>query len=236
MPDFTRLEKTLNHEFRQPELLRQAFIHRSYLNEHPELQLEHNERLEFLGDAVLELVVTEYLYERYPSRAEGELTAYRAALVNADTLSELAVELSFNEYLLLSKGEAKDSGRARQTILANTIEAVIGALHLDGGYAVAQAFIARYLFPKTDSIVEHHRYRDAKSLFQEQAQAKRDITPAYKLLGAIGPDHNKLFTVGLYLGSELVAKGSGPSKQRAEQDAAQSALEKFKWQLPPSRS
>ncbi len=215
--------------FREATLLKQAFVHRSYLNEHPEIKLDHNERLEFLGDAILELVVTEYLYNKYPRKAEGELTAIRAALVNADTLGQLATEMGFNDYLLLSRGEAKDNGRARQVILANTFEAVVGAIYLDQGYEPAKRFIANFLFAKTDEIVAKNLWVDAKSYFQERAQADYDATPVYRVLSETGPDHNKVFTVAVAVGAEQIAVGHGPSKQRAEQDAARNGLIKLGW-------
>ena len=215
--------------FNQPKLLEQAFIHRSYLNEHRDYELEHNERLEFLGDAVLELVVTDYLFGKYPERSEGELTSFRAALVNTVTLSETADELKLNDYLLLSKGEARDNGRARQAILADTFEAVIGAIYLDQGYASARDFIARQLFGKTEEIVKKNLWQDPKSVFQEKAQENMSITPSYQVMKAVGPDHNKRFTIGLYLANELVAEGEGHSKQEAEQEAAQKGLVRKGW-------
>lgn len=229
MPDFATLENRISCQFKNADLLKQALIHRSYLNEHPEIKLDHNERLEFLGDAVLELVVTEFLFAKYPNRPEGELTAFRAALVNAETLSEVAEEMGLGDYLLLSRGEAKDNGRARRMILANTIEAVIGAIYLDQGYESAKRLVAKFLFPKMDVIVAQNLWQDSKSAFQERAQAVRDVTPTYQVLSSIGPDHSKTFTVGLYLGEELVAKGEGPSKQRAEQEAARAGLQKMGW-------
>jgi len=215
--------------FNQPKLLEQAFIHRSYLNEHRDYELEHNERLEFLGDAVLELVVTDYLFGKYPERSEGELTSFRAALVNTVTLSETADALKLNDYLLLSKGEARDNGRARQAILADTFEAVIGAIYLDQGYASARDFIARQLFGKTEEIVKKNLWQDPKSVFQEKAQENMSITPSYQVMKAVGPDHNKRFTIGLYLANELVAEGEGHSKQEAEQEAAQKGLVRKGW-------
>jgi ribonuclease-3 len=184
---------------------------------------------------VLGVVLTDYLYHKYPNRDEGELTAYRAALVNAETLGTVAAELGVNDHLLLSRGEAKDNGRARQVILANTFEAIVGAMYLDQGYAAAQIFIGKYLLPLTDEIVAKKLWVDAKSYFQEQAQELRDITPTYKVLSELGPDHDKVFTVGLYLGSELVAKGQGPSKQRAEQEAARAGLAANGWDLQNER-
>lgn len=215
--------------FIRPELLEQAFVHRSYINEHRDYGLEHNERLEFLGDAVLELVVTDYLFGKYPERSEGELTSFRAALVNTVTLSETADELKLNDYLLLSKGEARDNGRARQAILADTFEAVIGAIYLDQGYDSARDFIARQLFGKTEEIVKKNLWQDPKSVFQEKAQENMSITPSYQVMKAVGPDHNKCFTIGLYLADELVAQGEGHSKQEAEQEAAQKGLAAKGW-------
>lgn len=218
-------------KFNNPELLRQAFTHRSYLNEHPEIKSGHNERLEFLGDAVLELATTEYLYAKYPEANEGELTAYRAALVNAETLANVAEEAGMNDQLLLSRGEQKDNGRARSVILANTFESVVGAVFLDQGYAAAREFIAGQLFPKTETMVKNQLWQDAKSLFQEKAQSLFNITPTYRMLSETGPDHDKIFTIGLYLGEDLVAEGVGPSKQRAEQEAARIGLLVKNWHV-----
>ncbi len=207
----------------------QAFLHRSYLNENKGLKMDHNERLEFLGDAVLELVVTEYLYGKYPKKPEGDLTSYRAALVNTNTLSSVANTLNMNEFLLLSKGEARDTGRARQYILANTFESFVGALYLDQGYETTRDFIAKNLFPLTDEIVAKGLWQDSKSRFQEIAQEKVGVTPQYKTVQEIGPDHAKNFVVGVYLKDEFVGEGEGKSKQEAEQEAAQKALEARNW-------
>ena len=228
-PDFNILANKFDWHFKQPALLAQAFTHRSYINEHPSEGLSHNERLEFLGDAVLELVVTSFLYQQYPQATEGDLTAYRSALVNTDTLASAASELGLNDYLRLSKGEARDTGRARAVILANTFESVVGALFLDLGYVTATDFITKYLLPRASKIINDESWHDAKSLFQERAQAKMSITPHYQVLSEEGPDHDKVFTVGLYLGEELAATGTGPSKQRAEQEAAKQALEAKGW-------
>ena len=214
--------------FNNPELLEQAFTHRSYLNEHEGEDLVHNERLEFLGDAVLELVITDLLFKNYPQANEGDLTAYRAALVNTDTLGAAASDLGLNNYLRLSKGEARDTGRARLVILANAFESLVGALFLDRGYDIAADFIKQALWPRAAKIVEDQSWQDTKSLFQERAQAKSGVTPHYQVLTEVGPDHDKTFTVGLYLGTEQVATGTGPSKQRAEQEAAKQALANFK--------
>lgn len=222
--------KSIGLTFSNKDLIKQAFIHRSYLNEHKEVLLPHNERLEFLGDAILELVVTAYLFEKYPDKPEGELTALRAALVNTVSISEAAKNLGMNDYLLLSRGEAKDTGRARQYILANTFEAVIGAIYLDQGYGAAQAFIADNLFTKAEKIVSEQLWQDAKSYFQEKAQDAYSMTPSYQVLAEVGPDHNKRFTVGLYIGEEQIATGEGHSKQEAEQDAAQKGLKAKGWE------
>ena len=210
-------------------LLREAFTHRSYLNEHRGTNMKHNERLEFLGDAVLELVITEYLFAKYPDEPEGKLTAYRSALVNTNSIAEAANYWNMNEYLLLSRGESKDMGRARQYILANTFEAVIGAIFLDSGYDTAKEFIAKSLFDQLDEIVGKRLWQDAKSQFQEEAQERTGITPNYEVVKESGPDHDKNFEVGVYIGSELVAKGEGRSKQDAEQKAAEEGLKKKGW-------
>lgn len=229
MKDFELLEQKLGFHFKNKDLLKQAFIHRSYLNENPKLRLEQNERLEFLGDAVLELVVTEHLYKKFPENAEGELTNWRASLVNAKILSLLAEELGFNNFLLLSRGESKELGKARQYILANTFEAFIGALYLDLGYDESARFIKEYLLFKLPEIIEKKLYKDAKSHFQEEAQEKVGTTPAYKVMKEWGPDHQKKFTVGVFLNDEEVAEGEGYSKQEAEEEAAKAALEKKRW-------
>ena len=214
--------------FKSKTLLKQAFTHRSYLNEHKGFG-EHNERLEFLGDAVLELIVSEFLFHKYPTKPEGELTAYRAALVNTVSISGVAQELGMNDFLLLSKGEAKDKGRARQYILANAFEALIGALYLDSGYETAKKFIADQLFHKTDAVVAGRLWQDAKSKLQELAQEKQGITPTYQVMSQSGPDHDKVFLVGAFIGTERLATGEGRSKQEAEQDAAQKALAAKGW-------
>src|SRR3989344_1458642 len=227
--DFGTFETKIGYVFKDKRLLAQAFTHRSYLNENRAAGLDHNERLEFLGDAVLELAVTKFLYPKYPKKPEGELTAYRAALVNTQSISEAGTKLGINEYLLLSRGEAKDTGRARQIILANAFEALIGSIYLDGGYDAAQKFIADQLFEKTDEVVEKRVWQEAQSRLQEIAQELSGITPKYELLNQSGPDHNKQFVVGAYIGSEKIATGEGHSKQEAEQDAAQKALAAKGW-------
>jgi len=229
MIQFSDFEKKTGVIFKDKNLLKQAFIHRSYINENGASALSHNERLEFLGDAVLELVVTDFLYKKYPNYTEGELTAVRSALVNAIIISEIAGEVGMNDYLLLSKGEAKDFGKARQYILANTFEAFIGAMYLDQGYDTVDKFIAKNLLLKTEEIVKKKLWRDAKSLVQEKAQEFVSVTPLYKVLHESGPDHDKHFTVGVYFGGELITEGKGKSKQEAEQSAALSALKLKNW-------
>lgn len=229
MIDFSKFEKKLNLKFKNKKLLMQGFCHRSYLNENPDAELANNERLEFLGDAVLELVITEYLYKKYPEKSEGELTNWRASLVNAKILGELAQELGFNDFLLLSKGEAKELGKGRQYILANTFEALIGALYLDQGIKSCEKFIEKYLIKKLPEIIEKGLFKDAKSSFQEEAQEKVGITPIYKVLKEWGPDHARHFIIGVFLNQELVAQGEGSSKQEAENEAAKNGLKVKKW-------
>ncbi|MEK7579131.1 MAG: ribonuclease III [Patescibacteria group bacterium] len=229
MSDFASFEKHIDYTFVDKGLLESAFTHRSYVNEHRGGKLSHNERLEFLGDAVLELVVTEFLYKKYPQKTEGDLTSYRAGLVNTSTLSTVSTGLGMNEYLRLSKGEAKDIGRARQYILANTFEAFVGALYLDGGYDVASRFIHAHLLPLSEDIVKRHLWQDAKSRFQESAQEEVGVTPSYTSVKEEGPDHDKHFTVGVFLREEKIAEGEGKSKQEAEQDAARNALTAKNW-------
>lgn len=229
MKDFSKLEEKLSLKFKNKDLLVQAFCHRSYLNENPSFYLEHNERLEFLGDAVLELVVTEFLYQRYPKKAEGVLTSWRASLVNADSLAETAKELGFNDFLLLSRGETKDSGKARSFILANSLEAFIGSLYLDQGYEVCQTNIKKHLLKKLPEIIRNGSFKDAKSKFQERSQEKTGVTPNYKVVHESGPDHAKHFVIGAFLDEELVSRGEGSSKQEAEERAAEKGLKVKKW-------
>lgn len=228
MPEFKGHAEKLGLAFKNLDLLVEALTHRSYLNEHRAAG-SHNERLEFLGDAVLELAVTDFLFHRFPNKPEGDLTAYRAALVNTFSLAEEAERLGVNDMLLLSKGEKKDTGRARQIILANAFEAILGAIYLDQGFEAASAFIATNLHPKIEKVLSERTWQDAKSHFQETAQDKKGTTPTYKTLAEEGPDHDKRFTVGVFLGSEEIARGDGPSKQEAEQSAAQAALAKTSW-------
>lgn len=227
--DVIAVEKIINHTFADKTLITSAITHRSYLNEHREANWDHNERLEFLGDAVLELVVTHFLFEKYPEKPEGELTAVRAALVNTVSLSAASEKLGVNDYLLLSKGESKDTGRARAYILANAFEAFVGALYMDAGYDVAQRFIADNLFAKTDEIVEKRLWQDPKSRFQELAQEHYSVTPTYTTLESTGPDHDRTFKIGVFLKQDLVAEGVGRSKQEAEQAAAEAAVAVKGW-------
>lgn len=222
--NLAELEQKLGVDFTNKDLLRQVFVHRSYLNENTGFDLDHNERLEFLGDAVLELVVTEYLYKHY-NNPEGELTNWRSALVRGVMLAEIAQGLAIGDYLFLSRGEQKSGGKARQLILANTFEAFIGALYLDKGYEAAQEFIHTNLVIRIDDIITNKLYMDPKSRLQETSQEKTGFTPSYKVVSESGPDHAKNFTVGVSIDSKMVGEGSGSSKQSAEQAAANNALE-----------
>ncbi len=228
--DLLSLQELLGVTFKDSTQLLSAVTHRSYLNEHKEATWEHNERLEFLGDAVLELVVTDYLFSKYPEKPEGELTAIRAALVNTNSLAAASEILGVNKYLLMSKGESKDEGRARQYILANVFESCIGAIYLDQGYDTARTFIAARLFGNTENIVKKRLWQDAKSRLQELAQERASITPTYDTLSQDGPDHDRLFTVGVFLRHEKVGEGKGRSKQEAEQQAAQAGLMNKGWE------
>lgn len=227
--DLGRLEKILGVTFVDRTLLAIAVTHRSFLNENRNVEHDHNERLEFLGDAVLELVVTDYLFREYPEKAEGELTAIRAALVNTNMISETAQRLGVNDFLRLSRGEAKDTGRARQYILANAFESLVGALYLDQGYDCARDFIARELLPRTEEIVKKKLWQDPKSRFQEKAQEVFGATPTYKSIKEEGPDHDRTFTIGVYIRDEEIAQGMGRSKQEGEQAAALKALDAKSW-------
>jgi len=222
-----KLEKLLKLKFRDKGLLEVAFVHRSYLNEHPQERLSNNERLEFLGDAVLGLIVSKHLYQAYPKHPEGDLTNFRSSLVNAKTLSKAASSLNLGKYLYLSKGEETTGGRGRQYILANTFEALIGAIFLDQGIEEARKFIEKYLLIYLPEIIENKLYKDFKSLLQEKAQEKLSVTPVYKVVEEKGPDHAKIFKVSVLVSKKKVAEGVGRSKQSAEQEAAKKALEKW---------
>jgi len=230
MKDFSKLEDALSLKFKKLDLLKQAVVHRSYLNEQPDFELYHNERLEFLGDAVLEIIVTEMLFHDFIKTPEGDLTNWRASLVNYKMLAAIANELDINKYLYLSKGEAKDkNSKARQIILANAMEAIIGAIYLDQGIRPAKKFVKTFIVSKLDNILKNQLYLDPKSKFQERAQELYGITPHYKVLGEAGPDHAKEFEVGLYLGEEQVARGQGASKQEAQVAAASQGLKNKNW-------
>lgn len=230
--NFALLENKLGVKFKNIEILYQAFVHRSYLNEHHDFALGQNERLEFLGDAVVELVVTEYLFNKY-GNPEGELTNWRAALVNAKMLASVAYEIGMEPYLFLSHGEAKDAGtKARDYIMANAFEAVVGAIYVDQGYDGAKQFIDRYVITKLPYVLENGLYMDAKSRFQESAQELLGVTPTYRVLEESGPDHAKMFKVGIFLEKELIASGVGSSKQEAQTEAAEAALKIKAWKGP----
>lgn len=223
MISYDEFEKRIEIQFKDKSLLERVFIHRSYLNEHKSLKLEHNERLEFLGDAVLELAVTKFLYDKY-NRPEGEMTNWRSALVKGESLSTESKRLGLDDLIKTSRGEAKNTGKARDLILANAFEALIGAIYLDLGFKTASDFILKNVCFKIDEIVENQLYYDAKSRFQELSQEKYGITPTYETVSETGPDHSKLFLVGAHLGKNKIAEGEGSSKQRAQLDAAANAL------------
>ena len=225
---YSKLEKKIGIKFKNQDLLRTAFVHRSYLNEHKDSGWEHNERVEFLGDAVLELVATEYLYSHFPN-PEGDLTNWRSALVKGEMLSKIARELGLGDYLYLSKGEEHSGGREKDYLLANVFEALIGAIYLQHGYAKSQKFIEKFLLGHLESILKTGGHIDAKSRLQELAQERVMVTPSYQLIHDEGPDHDKVFTMGAYIGDRIVGKGIGGNKQAAEQKAAEDALKRLKW-------
>jgi ribonuclease-3 len=230
MIDLSQFEKKVGVVFKDKNLLKQAFIHRSYINENPRTGMNHNERLEFLGDAVLELIVTDFLYKKYPQKQEGDLTSYRAALVNAQIIGSIAMnDLEMNDFIALSKGEAKDTGRARLSILADAYEAFLGALYLDQGYGVCEKFVRETILIKTEEVMKKGLWKDPKSLVQEKAQELIGVTPLYKVQQEIGPDHDKRFVVAVYFGVDRIAEGEGKSKQEAEQQAAEAALKTKGW-------
>lgn len=227
---YSELEAKINLTFTNPEILDTAFVHKSYINEHRDKKKEHNERLEFLGDAVLELVATEFLFKNYPTKAEGVLTNWRSALVKGKHLAEIASQLDLGLYLYLSRGEERSGGRKKNYILANTLEALIGAIYMDQGYNAANVFINEFILKKLGSILELGLHIDAKSRFQEICQEVLGVTPEYRLIKDEGPDHNKSFIMGAYIGQTLVAEGSGSSKQKAEQEAASAGLKVKGWE------
>jgi len=226
--DLSKLEQKLGIQFKNKDLLKEAITHRSYLNENPSWNLPHNERLEFLGDAVLELAVTEGLFNQYPQYPEGQLTSLRAALVNYQAIATVARDLNLGNFILLSRGEAKDVGRAREVILANAMEALLGAIYLDNGYQGAKRVIERFVInPNLDKIIEAGLYKDPKSHLQEVVQEKLKLTPTYQILEEWGPDHKKIFRMGVYFGEKLITEGEGYSKQEAEIEAAKNALKTY---------
>lgn len=229
MKNFSKLEKLIGIKFKDKNILNQAFIHRSYINEHRNEGIESNERMEFLGDAVLELVSTEHLYKNHPNYDEGEMTNYRSALVKGKHLADIARELALGDYLYLSHGEENSEGNRKNHILANTLEAFIGAIYLDKGFKKAGEFVQKFILVRLDEIIEKNLHIDPKSQFQEMIQEKVGVTPTYEILSESGPDHAKNFETGVYINGELVAKGNGSSKQKAEEDAAKQALTKKKW-------
>jgi len=224
MKEIQNLEKKLYTKFKTKELLITALTHRSYLNENRSIK-EHNERLEFLGDAVLELLVTQYLYDHCPNRAEGELTSFRSASVKTDTLAEISRTLGLGEHLLMSKGEERTGGRDKDYLLANTFEAVLGAMYLDQGFTPCKSFLEKVLFPKVNIIIKERLDLDPKTQFQEKAQEFFKETPSYRVVHEKGPDHEKTFTMAVFIGKKEFGRGSGASKQKAEEEAAQKALE-----------
>jgi len=226
MKDFSKLEKLIGIKFKDKNLLNNAFVHRSYLNEHKNEGIESNERLEFLGDAVLELVSTEHLYKNHPDHDEGQMTNFRSALVKGMHLADISKELTLGNYLYLSHGEEKGEGNRKNYILANTLEALIGAIYLDKGFKIAEKFVKKFILTKLDEIIEKKLHLDPKCQLQELIQEKVGVTPTYEILSESGPDHAKKFEMGVYVSGELIAKGEGSSKQKAEEDAAQKALMK----------
>ncbi|HWQ60488.1 MAG TPA: ribonuclease III [Candidatus Fimivivens sp.] len=226
--DAAKFAETFGIKIVNDDLFQEAITHRSFLNEHRGYRLDHNERLEFLGDAVLELIVTDYLYRNFPN-PEGELTSFRAAIVNGEILAEIAGNLGLGDFLLMSKGEAKDTGRARMWLLANAIEAVIGALYLDQGYDAAKVFITEHIISELSRVIEAGLHTDPKSKFQEMSQEKTGITPQYRVLKEWGPDHDRHFTAGVFLNETLVAEGEGASKQEAQRAAAAAAIAAKGW-------
>ena len=225
--DQKKLEEILGTEVSDIGLFQTAFTHRSYLNEHSTYSYTSNERLEFLGDAVLQLISSQHLYTSFAESSEGELTNFRAAIVCTPSLADESRRMGYGALLLMSKGEEASGGRDREYILANTFEAVLGALYLEKGYEFCVGFVEKNLLFKVNKIVNDRTYKDPKSKFQEMAQEKRGVTPAYEILESWGPDHEKMFKVGVYLSADLFGVGEGPSKQKAQQAAAEDALDKL---------
>jgi ribonuclease-3 len=227
--ELKKLTDSLGLSFKNSKYLQEALTHRSYLNENRQYQLPHNERLEFLGDAVLELSVTEYLFKKFEN-PEGDLTSWRASLVNGEMLAKIAREIKLDDFLLMSRGEKKDTGKARNYILANAMEALIGAIYLDQGFKKADEFINKYIVVKLPEILKNKSYLDPKSYFQEKAQEIVQVTPHYELVKEWGPDHDKKFLVAVFLKDEKVAEGEGESKQEAQRNAAENGLAEKGWE------
>jgi ribonuclease-3 len=226
--DSKELEKRIGVAFKNKDLLTEALTHRSYLNEYPKWRLPHNERLEYLGDAVLELIVSEELFNKFPKQPEGRLTVLRAALVNYQILAKVAESIALDNFILMSRGEKKDTGRAREVILANAMEALIGAIYLDQDFKKVRPFVEKFVMKNLDGILKTGSYKDAKSELQEIVQEKLKVTPTYRVLGESGPAHQRLFKMGVYFGEKLIADGTGAAKQDAELEAARNALKKYK--------
>lgn len=222
-----KVQATIEIKFKDLSLLQRVFIHRSYLNEHLNQPLENNERLEFLGDAVLELIVTEYLYLTYPN-PEGELTNWRSAIVKGETLAIVAKELDLGDYLMVSRGEERNGGKARNLLLANCFEALIGCIYLDQGYEAARKFLHDFLIPRLEGIIKEGTYLDSKSRLQELVQEKSGVTPVYKVLDESGPDHDKHFLIGVYVDDKIIGQGEGASKRKGEQEAATDGLQNYR--------
>lgn len=222
------LEKRIGVTFKNKDLLTEALTHRSYLNEYPKWHLPQNERLEYLGDAVLELIVSEELFNKFPKQPEGRLTVLRAALVNYQTLAKVAESIALDDFILMSRGEKKDTGRAREVILANAMEALIGAIYLDQGIKKIKSFVENFVMKNLDDVLKTGSYKDAKSELQEIVQEKLKVTPTYRVLGESGPAHQRLFKMGVYFGEKFIAEGEGAAKQDAELEAAKNALKKHK--------
>lgn len=227
MDNINLLEKKINFKFKNESLLYEALTHRSYLNENKSWPYHHNERLEFLGDAVLELVITELLFNYYPDAQEGDMTLLRAALVNYQKLAEIAQSIGLEKFLYLSKGEAKDLPKSQEVILADAFEALIGAIYLDAKLEAAKKFVKKFVFSRLDEVLATKSYKDAKSELQEIVQDKLKITPVYKVLSESGPAHERIFESGVYFDGKLIAKGEGRAKQESEIEAAKAALKKI---------
>lgn len=227
MIKFEKLENIIGIKFKNSDLFKESLTHRSYLNEKPNWSFPHNERLEFLGDAVLELLVSDLLFRNFPNFPEGQMTVLRAALVNYQMLAKVASGIKLDDFVLMSRGESKDTGKAREVILANTIEALIGAIYLDQGIEVTNSFVKKFIFSRLDEVLKNKTYKDSKSTLQEIIQEKLKITPTYRVLSEEGPAHQKTFCIGVYFNEDLVAKGEGTSKQEGEIAAAKEALKKF---------